>query len=286
VTCSTRSWRRRDRDPLQGALDPDGSPGENHPADPINCLGTGARVIQAHETEVQPVGFAEDAAGLSGSRTSAATASPRASRPRTISLPTRPVAPSTAVVTVAPFRERSTSSRACATAGWRGSGPVTPTQNSRCQGRYSASPCGAGGATDTTFPARRTWRLAELASPPSSTALFWHGHPDRLRLGRAALVVGAWFSRHPWVAGAGRTVLAARPQPQAPRPTNPAPGPSPLDNLIQNGPTSLTPPPAPDALSACQGVHRPRIQGQGRPPGQASQRGMTPAMPRHADSPS
>jgi hypothetical protein len=29
----------------------------------------------------------------------------------------------------------------------------------------------AGGATDATFPARLTWRLAELALPSSSTAL-------------------------------------------------------------------------------------------------------------------
>jgi hypothetical protein len=40
---------------------------------------------------------------LPGSRTSAATASPRASSPRTISLPTRPVAPITAEVIVSPF---------------------------------------------------------------------------------------------------------------------------------------------------------------------------------------
>jgi hypothetical protein len=41
---------------------------------------------------------------LPGSRTSAATASPRASRPRTTWLPTRPVAPITAVLIVSPLR--------------------------------------------------------------------------------------------------------------------------------------------------------------------------------------
>jgi hypothetical protein len=37
-------------------------------------------------------------------------------------------------------------------------------------------------------------------------------------------------------------------------------------------PTSLAPPLAPGGLSACHGVHRPpRFQGQGRPPGQATE---------------
>ena len=45
-----------------------------------------------------PAGSPKVRRALSGSRTSAATASPRASTPRTISLPTRPVAPITAVV--------------------------------------------------------------------------------------------------------------------------------------------------------------------------------------------
>jgi single-stranded DNA-binding protein len=38
-------------------------------------------------------------------------------------------------------------------------------------------------------------------------------------------------------------------------------------------PTSLAPPLAPGGLSACHGVHRPRVQGQGSPPGQATRRG-------------
>ena len=37
---------------------------------------------------------------------------------------------------------------------------------------------------------------------------------------------------------------------------------------------------------ACNGGHRPPVPRAGRPPGPASQGAMTPAMPRHADSPS
>ena len=50
----------------------------------------------------RPPGSPKARRALPGSRTSAATASPRASRPRTISLPTRPVAPITAVLIVSP----------------------------------------------------------------------------------------------------------------------------------------------------------------------------------------
>jgi hypothetical protein len=49
-----------------------------------------------------PSGSPKARRALPGSRTSAATASPRVSTPRTISLPTRPVAPITAVVIVSP----------------------------------------------------------------------------------------------------------------------------------------------------------------------------------------
>src|SRR5215207_2075288 len=74
---------------------------------------------------------------------------------------------------------------------------------------------------------------------------------------RAALVVGASFSHHARVEGSGRTVPGMPdPQPQAP-PTNPAPEPTTVGNLIQNGPTSLALLLAPGGLSACLGVHRP-----------------------------
>jgi len=49
-----------------------------------------------------PPGSPKARRALPGSRTSAVTASPRASTPRTISRPTRPVAPTTAVVIVSP----------------------------------------------------------------------------------------------------------------------------------------------------------------------------------------
>jgi len=60
-----------------------------------------------------PPGSPKARRALPGSRTSAATASPRASTPRTIWLPTRPVAPITAVVIVSPSgKARSVRGRA------------------------------------------------------------------------------------------------------------------------------------------------------------------------------
>src|SRR5215207_1994617 len=76
-----------------------------------------------------------------------------------------------------------------------------------------------------------------------------------------------------WRDLAGRCGHAQPPAASAP-PTKPALEPSPLGNLIQNGPTSLALLLAPGGLSACHGVHRPRFQGQGRPPGQATGKGQ------------
>jgi hypothetical protein len=88
--------------------------------------------------------------------------------------------------------------------------------------------------------------------------------------------VGASFSHHAqgggiWPDGAGMP----DPQPASAPPTNPAPEPSPLGSLIQNGPTSLAPP-----LALVLSWHAtvstvPRVQGQGRPPGQAIQEGRS-----------
>src|SRR5215217_2678093 len=49
----------------------------------------------------------------------------------------------------------------------------------------------------------------------------------------------------------------ARPLAASAPPTNPAPEPSTLGSLIQNGPSSLAPSLALGGLSACHGVHRP-----------------------------
>ena len=66
----------------------------------MQCLGEVARVVQAGGADVQPAGSPKARRALPGSRTTAVTASPRASTPRTISLPRRPVAPITAVLIV------------------------------------------------------------------------------------------------------------------------------------------------------------------------------------------
>ena len=73
-----------------------------------------------------PSGSPKARRALSGSRTSAATASPRASTPRTISLPTRPVAPITAVDIASTFGE-ARSVRTCPASWWRASTLVTRT---------------------------------------------------------------------------------------------------------------------------------------------------------------
>src|SRR5215469_11147617 len=65
---------------------------------PARSRGSSSRVARM----CSPPGSPNSRRALPGSRTSAVTASPRASTPRTISLPTRPVAPITAVVIVSP----------------------------------------------------------------------------------------------------------------------------------------------------------------------------------------
>jgi hypothetical protein len=82
-------------------------------------------------------------------------------------------------------------------------------------------------------------------------------------------VVGASFSRHAqgggiWPDGAGM------PAPSHKHPTNQADTRASHGRRVHAWPTSLAPPLAPGGLSACHGVHRPRFQGQGRPPGQAT----------------
>ena len=66
-----------------------------------------------------------------------------------------------------------------------------------------------------------------------------------------------------WPDGAGMP----HPQPQAPT-NQPGTRADPRVGGLDRWPTSLALSLAPGALSACHGVHRPRFQGQGRPPGQ------------------
>jgi hypothetical protein len=69
---------------------------------------------------------------------------------------------------------------------------------------------------------------------------------------------------------------AGMPDPSRKHSTNqPAPEPTIGRQPDPVRPTSLALPLAPDALAACHGVHRPRVQGQGRPPGQATERDKT-----------
>jgi hypothetical protein len=65
----------------------------------VRSRGSSRRVGRMRSPPVSP----KARRALPGSRTSAATASPRASTPRTMSLPTRPVAPITAMVIGSPF---------------------------------------------------------------------------------------------------------------------------------------------------------------------------------------
>jgi len=53
-----------DRDPLQDPLGPRRSHRDEHRADPVECRGQVARVIQTRAADVQPTRFAEGAAGL------------------------------------------------------------------------------------------------------------------------------------------------------------------------------------------------------------------------------
>jgi hypothetical protein len=94
----------------------------------------------------------------------------------------------------------------------------------------------------------------------------------RLRLElQAALAVGASFSHLARVEGSGRTVLACPDlQPQAP-PTNPSPEPSTLGNSIHGRLRWLHCLPLVVSRHATVSTV-PRVQGQGRPPGQATGR--------------
>jgi hypothetical protein len=75
----------------------------------------------------------------------------------------------------------------------------------------------------------------------------------------------------PRVEGSGRPVLACPTPAASTPPTNSAPEPATAGGL-DPWPTSLARSLAPGGLAACHGVHRPRFQGQGRPPGQAFKR--------------
>jgi hypothetical protein len=99
--------------------------------------------------------------------------------------------------------------------------------------------------------------------------IYLRGWPDTGR--HAALVVGASFSHHAqggriWPHGVGMP----DPQPQAGPPTNPAPEPSPLGNLIHGRLRWLHRLPLAAWWHATVSTV-PRLQGQGRPPGQTSE---------------
>jgi hypothetical protein len=97
----------------------------------------------------------------------------------------------------------------------------------------------------------------------------------------AALVVGASFSHHAqgggiWPDGAWH----ARPPAASTPPTNPAPEPSHGRRSDPERADFVGSVACPGGLAACHGVHRPRFQGQGRPPGQAFRRGHMPCPAR------
>src|SRR5215216_8128667 len=100
-------------------------------------------------------------------------------------------------------------------------------------------------------------------------------------LGRAGERPSWWEPRSPTtprMEGSGRTVLACPTPATSAPPTNPAPEPSPLGNLIP-WPTSLALSLAPGGLVACHGVHRPPVPraGQTARPGNRKGHTMTEA---------
>jgi hypothetical protein len=130
------------------------------------------------------------------------------------------------------------------------------------------------GVRDQTGP--RTATLTRTKGPErlsGSSGRAWNGL-------QAVLAAGSLVLPPPpgWRDLAGRCWLARPPAASAP-PSNPAPEPSPLGNLIQSRPTSLAPPLAPGGLSACHGVHRPPVPraGQTARPGNRKGRTMTEA---------
>ena len=74
--------------------------------------------------------------------------------------------------------------------------------------------------------------------------------------------MGASFSHHAQ-GGSGRTVLACPTPAASTPPTNPAPEPAMAGNPA-TWPTSLAPSLAPEALSACHGIHRPPVPRAGQ----------------------